>query len=147
MISAENSSFSKIFNPIPTIADSIFRVSKLTIPSVKMPHTFFPFKKTSLTHLIFASILKSFFKVLQTATAENALDVVMQLLEKAKTDSVEYDAEIADMSKKLEDSENKYKALQVDYIQKFTNSSSDVVEEEDDEDAVEKEIEDIMKDI
>ena len=70
-----------------------------------------------------------------------------QLLEKAKTDSVEYDAEIADMSKKLEDSENKYKALQVDYIQKFTNSSSDVVEEGDDEDAVEKEIEDIMKDI
>lgn len=82
-----------------------------------------------------------------TATAENALDVVMQLLEKAKTDSVEYDAEIADMSKKLEDSENKYKALQVDYIQKFTNSSSDVVEEGDDEDAVEKEIEDIMKEI
>lgn len=82
-----------------------------------------------------------------TATAENALDVVMQLLEKAKTDSVEYDAEIADMRKKLEDSENKYKALQVDYIQKFTNSSSDVVEEVDDEDAVEKEIEDIMKEI
>ena len=82
-----------------------------------------------------------------TATEENALDVVMQLLEKAKTDSVEYDAEIADMSKKLEDSENKYKALQVDYIQKFTNSSSDVVEEGDDEDAVEKEIEDIMKEI
>lgn len=82
-----------------------------------------------------------------TATAENALDVVMQLLEKAKTDSVEYDAEIADMSKKLEDSENKYKALQVDYIQKFTNSSSDVVEDGDDEDAVEKEIEDIMKEI
>ena len=83
----------------------------------------------------------------KTATAENALDVVMQLLEKAKTDSVEYDAEIADMSKKLEDSETKYKALQVDYIQKFTNSSSDVVEEVDDEDAVEKEIEDIMKEI
>lgn len=82
-----------------------------------------------------------------TATAENALDVVMQLLEKAKTDSVEYDAEIADMSKKLEDSETKYKALQVDYIQKFTNSSSDIVEEVDDEDAVEKEIEDIMKEI
>lgn len=82
-----------------------------------------------------------------TATSENALEVVMQLLEKAKTDSVEYDAEIADMSKKLEDSENKYKALQVDYIQKFTNSSSDVVEEGDDEDAVEKEIEDIMKEI
>ena len=82
-----------------------------------------------------------------TATAETALDVVMQLLEKAKTDSVEYDAEIADMSKKLEDSETKYKALQVDYIQKFTNSSSDVVEEGDDEDAVEKEIEDIMKEI
>lgn len=82
-----------------------------------------------------------------TATSENALDVVMQLLEKAKTDSVEYDAEIADMRKKLEDSENKYKALQVDYIQKFTNSSSDVVEEGDDEDAVEKEIEDIMKEI
>ena len=82
-----------------------------------------------------------------TATAENALDVVMQLLEKAKTDSVEYDAEIADMSKKLEDSETKYKALQVDYIQKFTNSSSDVVEEVDDEDAVEKEIEGIMKEI
>ena len=82
-----------------------------------------------------------------TATPEKALDVVMQLLEKAKTDSVEYDAEIADMSKKLEDSENKYKALQVDYIQKFTNSSSDVVEEVDDEDAVEKEIEDIMKEI
>ena len=82
-----------------------------------------------------------------TETAENALDVVMQLLEKAKTDSVEYDAEIADMRKKLEDSENKYKALQVDYIQKFTNSSSDVVEEGDDEDAVEKEIEDIMKEI
>ena len=82
-----------------------------------------------------------------TATAENALDVVMQLLEKAKADSVEYDAEIADMNKKLEDSENKYKSLQVDYIQKFTNSSSDVVEEGDDEDAVEKEIEDIMKEI
>ena len=82
-----------------------------------------------------------------TATAETALDVVMQLLEKAKTDSVEYDAEIADMSKKLEDSETKYKALQVDYIQKFTNSSSDVVEEGDDEDAVEKEIEGIMKEI
>ena len=82
-----------------------------------------------------------------TATAETALDVVMQLLEKAKTDSVEYDAEIADMSKKLEDSETKYKALQVDYIQKFTNSSSDVVEEGDDEDAAEKEIEDIMKEI
>lgn len=82
-----------------------------------------------------------------TATAENALDVVMQLLEKAKTDSVEYDAEIADLSKKLEDSDNKYKALQVDYIQKFTSSSSEEVEEVDEDVSVETEIENIMKEI
>lgn len=78
-------------------------------------------------------------------TAENALETVMKMLEKAKTDSVEYDAEIADLSKKLEDSENKYKALQVDYIQKFTSSSSEEVEEVDEDVSVETEIENIMK--
>ena len=82
-----------------------------------------------------------------TATAENALSVVMQLLEQAQKDSVEYDAEISDFSKKLEDSENKYKALQVDYIQKFTSSSSEEAEEEDEEASIETEIENIMKEI
>lgn len=81
------------------------------------------------------------------ATAENALETVMKMLEKAKTDSVEYDTEIADLSKKLEDSENKYKALQVDYIQKFTSSSSEEVEEVDEDVSVETEIENIMKEI
>lgn len=81
------------------------------------------------------------------ATAENALETVMKMLEKAKTDSVEYDAEIADLSKKLEDSENKYKSLQVDYIQKFTSSSSEEVEEVDEDVSVETEIENIMKEI
>lgn len=90
---------------------------------------------------------EEYANIAKDVNADNALEVVQSLLEKAKTDSVEYDAEIADMSKKLEDNETKYKALQVDYIQKFTNSSSDVVEEGDDEDAVEKEIEDIMKEI
>ena len=82
-----------------------------------------------------------------TATAENALEVVMQLLEQAQTDSVEYDAEISDFSKKLEDSENKYKALQVDYIQKFTSSSAEEEKEEDEESSIETEIENIMKEI
>lgn len=81
------------------------------------------------------------------ATAENALETVMKMLEKAKVDAVEYDAEIADLSKKLEDSENKYKALQVDYIQKFTSSSSEEVEEVDEDVSVETEIENIMKEI
>ena len=82
-----------------------------------------------------------------TATAENALSVVMQMLEKAQADSVEHDAEIADFSKKLEDSENRYKALQVDYIQKFTSSSAEEEKEEDEESSIETEIENIMKEI
>ena len=80
-------------------------------------------------------------------TTDNAVDIVRSMLEKAQTDSVAYDEEIADFSKKLEDSENRYKALQVDYIQKFTSSSAEEEKEEDEESSIETEIENIMKEI
>lgn len=80
-------------------------------------------------------------------SADNAVDVVRSMLEKAQTDAVEYDAEIADLNNKLTESENKYKALQVDYIQKFTSNSAEDKNEEDEEENVEEAIEAILSEM
>ena len=75
-------------------------------------------------------------------TPENAVDIVRSILEKLKTDIVETDATTADLQNKIESANDKYKSLQVDYIQKFTSQSSDIEYREDEEDVdVEKEIE------
>lgn len=79
-------------------------------------------------------------------TADTALDVVRSMLEKAQTDAVEYDAEIATLNDKITESDNKYKDLQVDYIKKFTSESAED-ESNDDEVDIDAEIEDIMKNI
>ncbi len=79
-------------------------------------------------------------------TADNAVDVVRSMLEKAQQDSVAYDAEITALNEKITESDNKYKDLQVDYIKRFTSESK---EEENTEDEIDldAEIEDIMKNI
>lgn len=80
-------------------------------------------------------------------TADTALDVVRSMLEKAQTDAVEYDAEIAALNDKITESNNKYKDLQVDYIKKFTSESAEDAESKENEVDVDAEIEDIMKNI
>lgn len=80
-------------------------------------------------------------------TADTALDVVRSMLEKAQTDAVDYDAEIAALNDKITESNNKYKDLQVDYIKKFTSESADDAESKENEVDVDAEIEDIMKNI
>lgn len=75
-------------------------------------------------------------------TPENAVDTVRSILEKLKTDIVETDAATADLQNKIESANEKYKSLQIDYIQKFTSQSSDAIEDEEEDDVdVEKEIE------
>lgn len=79
-------------------------------------------------------------------TADNAVDVVRSMLEKAQQDSVAYDAEIAALNEKITESDSKYKDLQVDYIKRFTSESKEE-ESTADEIDLDAEIEDIMKNI
>lgn len=79
-------------------------------------------------------------------TADNALDTVRAMLEKAQTDAIEYDTEIAALNDKITESDNKYKDLQVDYIKRFTSESKEE-ESTADEIDLDAEIEDIMKNI
>lgn len=51
--------------------------------------------------------------------ADNALDIVKSLLEKAKSDSLTDEALRVTMTEELEQTKQKYKDLQVDYIQHF----------------------------
>lgn len=75
-------------------------------------------------------------------TPENAVDIVRSILEKLKTDIAETDAVTADLQNKIESANDKYKSLQIDYIQKFTSQSSDVDKEDEEDDVdVETEIE------
>ena len=81
-------------------------------------------------------------------TADNAVDIVRSMLEKLKSDVIETEAATATYEEKLSDMNDKYKSLQVDYIQKFTSQAGGVEEEEEEEDeteAVEKEIEEMLK--
>lgn len=84
--------------------------------------------------------------IAKNVTADTALETVKALLELAKTDSVETDAEITKLTGQIEEGKAKYNDLQVDYIKKFTSSSADdeVNDEEDADDAVEKEIEKLL---
>lgn len=79
-------------------------------------------------------------------TADNAVDVVRSMLEKAQQDSLAYDAEITALNEKITESDNKYKDLQVDYIKRFTSESKEEENAEDEID-IDAEIEDIMKNI
>lgn len=67
-------------------------------------------------------------------TADNSLDIVRQLLDRAKNDSVETEAKIAAVAADLDASIAKYKDLQVDYIRRFTaapgGNAPEVTEEE-----------------
>lgn len=79
-------------------------------------------------------------------TAENAVDIVRGMLEKVKSDAIETEAETTTYEEKLSDMNDKYKSLQVDYIQKFTSQTgAPDVEEVDETEAVEKEIEEMLK--
>ena len=79
-------------------------------------------------------------------TADNALDIVRSMLEKVKSDAMETEAATTTYGEKLSAMNDKYKALQVDYIQKFTSQSGVVeVDEEDETEAIEKEIENMLK--
>lgn len=55
--------------------------------------------------------------------ADNALDIVKSLLEKAKSDSLTDDALRVTMTEELEQTKQKYKDLQVDYIQHFIGAA------------------------
>ena len=79
-------------------------------------------------------------------TPDNAVDIVRSMLEKLKSDVIETEAATTTYEEKLADVNDKYKSLQVDYIQKFTSQAGGVeVEEEDETEAVEKEIEEMLK--
>ena len=79
-------------------------------------------------------------------TPDNAVDIVRSMLEKVKSDAMETEALTTTYEGKLADVNDKYKSLQVDYIQKFTSQAGGVeVEEEDETEAVEKEIEEMLK--
>lgn len=83
--------------------------------------------------------------IAKNVTADTALETVAALLELAKTDSVETDAEITKLTGQIEEGKAKYNDLQVDYIKKFTSSSSEDVNDKDDPDEeVEKEIEKLL---
>ena len=79
-------------------------------------------------------------------TADNAVDIVRSMLEKVKSDAMEIEAATTAYEEKLSDMNGKYKSLQVDYIQKFTSQAgAPDAEEEDETEAVEKEIEEMLK--
>ena len=80
-------------------------------------------------------------------TPDNAVDIVRSMLEKVKSDAMENEAAATDYEGKLSAMNDKYKSLQVDYIQKFTSQAgeSNAGEEEDETEAVEKEIEEMLK--
>lgn len=79
-------------------------------------------------------------------TADNAVDIVRSMLEKVKSDATETEALTTTYEGKLSDMNDKYKSLQVDYIQKFTSQAGGVeVEEEDKTEAIDKEIEEMLK--
>ena len=64
--------------------------------------------------------------------ADNALDIVKSLLEKAKSDSLTDEALRVTMTEELEQTKQKYKDLQVDYIQHFIGAAGNDGESEDD---------------
>lgn len=79
-------------------------------------------------------------------TADNAVDIVRSMLEKVKSDAMETEASTTTYEEKLSAMNDKYKTLQVDYIQKFTSQAGGVeVEEEDKTEAIDKEIEEMLK--
>lgn len=78
-------------------------------------------------------------------TAETALETVQKLLDQARTDSVETDSEIADLTNQLNEMKSKYNDLQVDYIKKLTSQPGEVEDEEDEESDINDEIEKILK--
>lgn len=81
-------------------------------------------------------------------SADNAVDVVRQIMEQLKLDMVADEAIVAELNSKLEAMNDKYKALQIDYIQKFTSATGEeTVDNDEDEIDVESEIEEIMKNI
>lgn len=67
--------------------------------------------------------------IAREVNADNALDVVKTMLEKAKHDSLAYEAEKVAISQELETTKQKYKDLQVDYIQHFVGATSNDGEE------------------
>jgi hypothetical protein len=71
-------------------------------------------------------------------TAENALDVVANLLAKAKEDSVAQEAKDTETAGKLAEVEQKYKDLKVDYIQLYTTGRVTGAPAEDEQDEQEK---------
>ena len=84
--------------------------------------------------------------IARDVTADTALDTVKALLDLARTDSVETDAKITELTQQVEDGKAKYADLQVDYIKKFTSSSAEdeVKDEEEADEEVEKAIEDML---
>ena len=79
-------------------------------------------------------------------TTDNAIDIVRSMLEKVKSDAMETEAATTEYEARLSAMSDKYKALQVDYIQKFTSQAGEVeVKEEDETEAIEKEIENMLK--
>lgn len=65
-------------------------------------------------------------------TADNALDKVKEMLEKAKSDSLTDEAEKVTIAEELGQTKQKYKDLQVDYIQRFIGAAGNDGESEDD---------------
>ena len=78
-------------------------------------------------------------------TTETALETVQKLLDQARTDSVETDTEIADLTNQLNEMKSKYNDLQVDYIKKLTSQLGEVEDEEDEDSNINDEIEKILK--
>lgn len=71
-------------------------------------------------------------------TADNALDVVANLLAKAKEDAVAQEARDAETAGKMEEIEQKYKDLKVDYIHLYNTGKVAGAPAEDEEDEQEK---------
>lgn len=77
-------------------------------------------------------------------TPDNALDTVKTMLEKLKADTLTDEAQITAMQTELEQTKQKYKDLQVDYIQKFIGASGSEAEEEDTEAQAEAELKEAL---
>ena len=61
--------------PIPTTAASTIPFEEFTIPSVRIPQTFFPQQKISFTHFIEQLAPNNFFMARQTPTAEVTVNI------------------------------------------------------------------------
>lgn len=66
---------------------------------------------------------ETYAELAKDLNAENAVSKVQAMLEQARTDSVEHDAEMAELQKQISEVNDKYRDLQIEYIKKYTTEA------------------------